>query len=68
MGTKGTVNLITLVPGISAIIGAAFDGTDTKLIGERAIRWFIKGDFSVKAKKSEDVIVIDCNTGEESIN
>lgn len=32
---------------------------ETKLIADRAYKWFLKGDFSVKNDKEEDIIEID---------
>lgn len=51
-GTKGIVNLGKLVPGVGAVIGGSLDLVETKTIGARAYKWFIKGDFS--SEKSEN--------------
>lgn len=47
-GTKGIVNLGKLVPGVGAVIGGGLDLAETKLIAERAYRWFFEGDFTEK--------------------
>ncbi len=58
-GTKGIVNLGKLLPGVGAVIGGGLDLVETKLIADRAYKWFLKGDFSVKNDKEEDIIEID---------
>lgn len=58
-GTKGIVNLGKLLPGVEAVIGGGLDLVETKLIADRAYKWFLKGDFSVKNDKEEDIIEID---------
>lgn len=58
-GTKGIVNLGKLFPGVGAVIGGGLDLVETKLIADRAYKWFLKGDFSVKNDKEEDIIEID---------
>lgn len=42
-GTKGTVNLVKLVPGVGGVIGGAFDFTGTKVIAQKAYNIFING-------------------------
>ena len=32
---------------------------ETKVIADRAYKWFLKGDFSVKGEKEDEVIEID---------
>ena len=58
-GTKGIVNLGKLLPGVGAIIGGGLDLVETKIIAERAYKWFFEGDFSVKDGSEEDVIEMD---------
>ena len=58
-GTKGIVNLGKLLPGVGAIVGGGLDLVETKIIAERAYKWFFKGDFSVKDQSGEDMIEID---------
>lgn len=58
-GTKGIVNLGKLLPGVGAVVGGGLDLVETKIIADRAYKWFFKGDFSVKGEAEEDVIEID---------
>ena len=58
-GTKGIVNLGKLLPGVGAIVGGGLDLVETKIIAERAYKWFFKGDFWVKDQNGEDMIEID---------
>lgn len=58
-GTKGIVNLGKLLPGVGAIVGGVLDLVETKIIAERAYKWFFKGDFWVKDQNGEDMIEID---------
>ena len=57
-GTKGIVNLGKLLPGVGAVIGGGLDLVETKVIANRAYKWFFEGDFSVNGKE-EDLIDID---------
>ena len=56
-GSKGLVNLGKLVPGVGAVIGGGLDFAETKVISQRAYKWFMEGDFS--ANKDEEIIEID---------
>ena len=58
-GTKGIVNLGKMLPGVGAVVGGGLDLVETKIIADRAYKWFFKGDFSVKGDTEEDVIEID---------
>lgn len=55
-GTKGVVNLGKMVPGVGAIVGGGLDFVETKVIADRAYRWFMLGDYSIKGKEN-DIIV-----------
>lgn len=57
-GTKGIVNLGKLLPGVGAVIGGGLDLVETKVIANRAYKWFFEGDFSVNDGE-EDLIYID---------
>lgn len=46
-GTKGIVNFGKLIPGVGAVIGGGLDLVETKIIADRAYKWFFKYDFSV---------------------
>lgn len=58
-GTTGIVNLGKLLPGVGAFVGGGLDFMETKIIADRAYKWFIEGDFSEKSKKEEVIIDID---------
>lgn len=58
-GTKGIVNLGKLLSGVGAVVGGGLDLVETKIIADRAYKWFFKGDFSVKGETAEDIIEID---------
>lgn len=46
-GEKGMINMVKLVPGVGAIVGGGFDYVQTKIIANRAYKWFFEGDFEV---------------------
>lgn len=46
-GTKGIFNLTKMLPGVGAIVGGGLDFTETKIIANRAYKWFFDNDFSV---------------------
>ena len=52
-GEKGLINLGKMVPVVGAAINGGFDFAETKAIGQRAFKWFFKGDFSVEGQGSE---------------
>lgn len=58
-GSKGIVNLGKMLPGVGAIVGGGLDLVETKIIVDRAYKWFVKGDFSVKGDNDEGIIDID---------
>lgn len=58
-GSKGIVNLGKMLPGVGAIVGGGLDLVETKVIADRAYKWFMKGDFSVTGDNDEDIIGID---------
>lgn len=58
-GSKGIVNLGKMLPGVGAIVGGGLDLVETKIIADRAYKWFVKGDFSVKGDNDEGIIDID---------
>lgn len=43
---------------MGAVIGGSLDFIETKVIADRAYRWFFKNDFSVDSK-NEEIIEID---------
>lgn len=58
-GTRGIVNLGKLLPGVGAFVGGGLDLVETKIIANRAYKWFLKGDFSIKDEEEQDTIDID---------
>lgn len=68
-GEKGIVNLGKMIPGVGAVIGGALDFTETKIIADRAYKWFMDGNFTeeksdfdespMEEKSEEDIIDVD---------
>lgn len=58
-GSKGIINLGKMVPGVGAVVGGGFDLVETKIIANRAYKWFFEGDFSDTNKNDEAVIEIN---------
>ena len=54
-GKTGLVNLGKLFPVVGGVIGGTLDFAETKVIANRAIKWFVENDFS-EGKKDSDVI------------
>ena len=57
-GTKGIINLGKMVPGVGAIVGGGLDLVETKIIADRAYKWFVVGVFSEKEEENTDDIKI----------
>ena len=57
-GTRGIINLGKMLPGVGAVVGGGFDLVETKIIVDRAYKWFLEGDFSDE-KQTEKEIVVD---------
>lgn len=65
-GTKGIVNLGKMLPGVGAVIGGGLDLVETKVIANRAYKWFFEGDFSDEKHVEEEIIVdVDVTDFEE---
>lgn len=47
-GNTGIVNLGKLVPGVGAVVGGGLDYLETKIIAERAYKWFFENNFDEK--------------------
>lgn len=54
-GEKGLINLGKMMPLVGAIISGTMDLTETKIIANRAYKWFIQNDFDSDRKK--DLII-----------
>lgn len=65
-GTKGIVNLGKMMPGVGAVIGGGLDLVETKIIANRAYKWFVESDFSDE-KQEEDIVDVDVTDFEEII-
>lgn len=55
-GEKGIINLGKMIPGVGAVVGGGLDLVETKIIADRAYKWFYKGDFS---ENDGDETIID---------
>ncbi len=53
-GTKGLINLGKMLPAVGALVSGGLDYVETKVIAERAYRWFMKGDFSGDDETEKD--------------
>lgn len=45
-GSKGIINLGKLVPVVGSVVGGGLDCIETKLIADRAYKWFFMNEFS----------------------
>lgn len=63
-GTKGIINLGKMLPGVGAVIGGGLDLVETKVIADRAYKWFVEGDFT--DDKQEEEIIVDATDFEET--
>lgn len=52
-GNTGIVNLGKLVPGVGAVVGGSLDYLETKIIAERAYKWFFENNFDEKNSNIE---------------
>lgn len=55
-GTKGIVNHGKMVPGVGAVVGGGLDFVETKVIADRAYRWFMLGDYSMKGEENDTLV------------
>lgn len=58
-GTKGLVNLGKLLPGVGAVVGGGLDLVETKVIADRAYKWFIEGNFETNDDGSDNDNVVE---------
>ena len=52
-GTKGVINVGKMIPILGAVIGGGFDLAETSIIGNRAVKMFFDGDFSIGTEVTE---------------
>ena len=65
-GTKGLVNLGKMIPGVGAVVGGGLDLVETKIIADRAYKWFIDNNFAQNDEKDIIVEVTDADFVEET--
>lgn len=58
-GTKGVVNLGKLIPGVGAVVGGGLDFVETKIIANRAYKWFFQNDFTIDEKNEESIEIYE---------
>lgn len=56
-GTKGAINLGKLIPGVGAAIGGGLDFFETKIIANRAYKWFFENNLEINDDIEEDIII-----------
>ena len=69
-GTKGIVNIGKMIPVVGATIGGGLDLVETKVIADRAYKWFFEGNFENNDDKNNDdnlVVNLDETDFEEII-
>ena len=64
-GSKGVVNLGKMLPGVGAVIGGGLDYAETKIIADRAYKWFLEGDFTDEKQEEETIVDVDATDFEE---
>lgn len=63
-GTKGLVNLGKLVPGVGAVVGGGLDLVETKIIADRAYKWFFEQNFT-QGKEETEIVEVEIADFEE---
>lgn len=56
-GTKGAINLGKLIPGVGAAVGGGLDFLETKIIANRAYKWFFENNLEINDDTEEDIII-----------
>ena len=64
-GEKGLINIGKAVPVVGAVIGGGLDLVETKIIANRAYKWFFEHDFSSDEETEEESIEIIEECGSE---
>lgn len=70
-GTKGIINIGKLIPGVGAVIGGGFDLVETKIIADRAYKWFCENNFvgaDKVADKDDNIIDVDYSETDKEIS
>lgn len=66
-GEKGLINLGKAVPVVGAVIGGGLDLAETKIIANRAYKWFAKGEFQTD-KETEIEVDVEENGNDTDAN
>ena len=56
-GEKGTINLGKLMPGVGAAVGGGLHFLETKIIANRAYKWFFENNLEINDDIEEDIII-----------
>lgn len=67
-GTKGIVNLGKMLPGVGAVVGGSLDLVETKIIANRAYKWFLEGDFTDEKTTEEVIVDVDVTDFEDALS
>lgn len=67
-GEKGIINIGKMVPGVGAIVGGAFDLVETKIIANRAYKWFVESNFTTSSDDEELVEIGDIEIADQGGN
>lgn len=67
-GEKGIINIGKMVPGVGAVVGGTLDLVETKIIANRAYKWFLKGDFSASSNNEDLLETGDIGIAEQERN
>lgn len=70
-GTKGIINIGKLVPGVGAVIGGGLDLVETKIIADRAYKWFCVGNFvgDDRFANTDNIVTdLDCVNKDDEID
>ena len=52
LGSKGAINIGKMIPLLGAGLSGVLDLAESRIIGDRAYRWFVQNDFSDKRKRT----------------
>ena len=58
-GQKGLINMGKLIPVVGAVTSGGLDLLETRIIAERAYKWFIKGDFSDTENETKAIMKVN---------
>lgn len=58
-GTKGVINFGRLIPIVGGFVGSGIDLVTTKIIANRAKKWFLESDFSYSAEQDNEADTVE---------